>query len=179
MAVKIIYFVHGTTTDNIEKLASGWNQAELSKKGIEQSIALREQINFDEIDLVISSDLKRAQDSANYVYENKKEIFYDSRIRECNYGDLNGKSSELVKYEEHISNPFPNGESLLDVEKRVRDFCDYLLENYDNKTIALVAHKAPQLAIEVITMNKTWEQAINDDWRPKKQWQPGWRYEIK
>jgi len=179
MAVKIIYFVHGTTTDNIEKLASGWNQAELSKKGIEQSIALREQINFDEIDLVISSDLKRAQDSANYVYENKKEIFYDSRIRECNYGDLNGKSSELVKYEEHISNPFPNGESLLDVEKRVRDFCDYLLENYDNKTIALVAHKAPQLAIEVITMNKTWEQAIKDDWRPKKQWQPGWRYEIK
>lgn len=179
MAVKIIYFVHGTTTDNIEKLASGWNQAELSKKGIEQSIALREQINFDEIDLVISSDLKRAQDSANYVFENKKEIFYDSRIRECNYGDLNGKSSVLVKYEDHINNPFPNGESLLDVEKRVRDFCDYLLENYDNKTIAIVAHKAPQLAIEVITMNKTWEQAINDDWRPKKQWQPGWRYEIK
>ena len=179
MAVKIIYFVHGTTTDNIEKLASGWNQAELSEEGIEQSIALREQINFDEIDLVISSDLKRAQDSANYVYENKKEIFYDSRIRECNYGDLNGKPSVLVKYEEHISNSFPNGESLLDVEKRVRDFCDYLLENYDNKTIALVAHKAPQLAIEVITMNKTWEQAINDDWRPKKQWQPGWRYEIK
>lgn len=179
MAVKIIYFVHGTTTDNIEKLASGWNQAELSKKGIEQSIALREQINFDEIDLVISSDLKRAQDSANYVFENKKEIFYDSRIRECNYGDLNGKSSVLVKYEDHINNPFPNGESLLDVEKRVRDFCDYLLENYDNKTIAIVAHKAPQLAIEVITMNKTWEQAINDDWRLKKQWQPGWRYEIK
>ena len=179
MAVKIIYFVHGTTTDNIKKLSSGWNQAELSEKGIEQSIALREKINFDEIDLVISSDLKRAQDSANYVYENKKEILHDSRIRECNYGDLNGKSSVLVKYEEHISNPFPNGESLLDVEKRVRDFCDYLLENYDNKTIAIVAHKAPQLAIEVITMNKTWEQAINDDWRPKKQWQPGWRYEIK
>ena len=179
MAVKIIYFVHGTTTDNIEKLASGWNQAELSEKGIEQSVALREKINFDEIDLVISSDLKRAQDSANYVYENKKEILHDSRIRECNYGDLNGKTSELVKYKEHINNPFPNGESLLDVEKRVRDFCDYLLENYNNKTIAIVAHKAPQLAIEVITMNKTWEQAINDDWRPKKQWQPGWRYEIK
>ena len=179
MSVKIIYFVHGTTTDNTAKLASGWNQAELSEKGIEQSIALRKEINFDEIDFVISSDLKRAQDSANYVYENKKDIFYDSRIRECNYGDLNGKSSVLVKYEEHISNPFPNGESLLDVEKRVRDFCDYLLENYDNKTIAIVAHKAPQLAIEVITMNKTWEQAIKDDWRPKQQSQPGWRYEIK
>lgn len=179
MAIKINYFVHGTTTDNAAKLASGWNQVELSEKGIEQSIALREHINFDEIDLVISSDLKRAIDSANYVYEDKKQILNDSRIRECNYGDLNGKPSALVKYEEHINNPFPNGESLMDVEKRVRNFCDCLLENYDNKTIAIVAHRAPQLALEVITMNKTWEEAIRDDWRSKKQWQPGWKYEIK
>ena len=83
MAVKIIYFVHGTTTDNIEKLASGWNQAELSKKGIEQSIALKEQINFDEIDLVISSDLKRAQDSANYVFENTLYRELVSYINQC------------------------------------------------------------------------------------------------
>ena len=179
MSVKIIYFVHGTTTDNIEKLASGWNQAELSEKGIEQSIALRKEINFDEIDFVISSDLKRAQDSANYVYENRKDIFYDSRIRECNYGDFNGKSSELVKYDEHINNPFPNGEALVDVEKRVRDFCKYLLEKYDNKTIAIVAHRAPQLALEVITKGVSWEEANTNDWRKTGAWQPGWEYIIK
>ena len=49
----------------------------------------------------------------------------------------------------------------------------------DNKTVAIVAHRAPQLAFEVITMNKTWEEAIKDDWRNTKSWQPGWRYEIK
>ena len=99
-------------------------------------------------------------------------------IRECNYGDLNGLDTSLVKYEDHIDVQFPNGESLKDVENRVRDFCNYLLENYGGKTIALVAHKAPQLALEVITKNITWEEAIDKDWRKTKSWQPGWIYEI-
>ncbi len=29
MSVKIIYFVHGTTTDNIEHKSTGWIQGEL------------------------------------------------------------------------------------------------------------------------------------------------------
>lgn len=178
MSVKIIYFVHGTTTDNIEHKSTGWLPGELSKKGIEQSIKLKEQINLNEIDLVISSDLKRAIDSAENIFKESKEIIHDKRIRECNYGELNGKDSSLVKYEEHIDIKFPNGESLKDVEERVRDFCNYLLENYDGKTVALVAHKAPQLALEVITKNISWEEAIDKDWRKTKSWQPGWEYEI-
>ena len=178
MSVKIIYFVHGTTTDNIEHKSTGWLPGELSKKGIEQSIKLKEQINLNEIDLVISSDLKRAIDSAENIFKESKEIIHDKRIRECNYGDLNGKDSFLVKYEEHIDIKFPNGESLKDVEERVRDFCNYLLENYDGKTVALVAHKAPQLALEVITKNISWEEAIDKDWRKTKSWKPGWEYEI-
>ena len=179
MAVKIIYFVHGTTTDNLEHKSTGWIPGELSEKGIKQSIDLKEQINIDDIDLVISSDLKRAIDSANYTFKGIKEILNDSRIRECNYGDLNGKDSSLVKYEDHIIVPFPNGESLQDVENRVKDFCKYLLEKYDGKTIALVAHKAPQLAFEVITKGITWSEAIDKDWRKTKSWQPGWTYIIE
>ena len=167
MAVKILYFVHGTTVDNIEHKASGWNDVELSEK-----------INLDEIDIVISSDLKRAIHSANNIFKGNKEILTDKRIRECNYGNLNGKDSSLVKYEEHIENPFLNGESLEEVEKRVKDFCKYLLENYDEKTVALVSHKAPQLALEVISKNKTWQEAIDNDWRKTKSWQPGWEYEL-
>ena len=68
---------------------------------------------------------------------------------------------------------------MIDVEKRIKDFCDYLLENYNNKHIAIVAHKAPQLAIQVLTEGKTWEEAINQDWRKTKSWQPGWEYIVK
>ena len=178
MSVKIIYFVHGTTTDNEEHKSTGQNPGVLSTLGIAQSKELRNKINLDEIDLVICSDLKRAIDSASLTFENSKEIIQDARIRECNYGDLNGKDSALVIDEEHIDIPFPNGESMKDVEKRLRDFCKYLLDNYDGKTIALVAHKAPQLALEVITKNITWEEAIKNDWRKTKSWRPGWEYII-
>ena len=178
MSVKIIYFVHGTTTDNLEKKSTGLNPGVLSELGIKQSKELKENINLDEIDFVISSDLKRAVDSANYVFRGEKTILYDKRLRECNYGDLNGQDSKLVIDEEHIENKYPNGESMKDVENRLRDFCDFLLKNHDGKTIALVAHKAPQLALEVITKNITWEEALANDWRKTKNWQPGWIYEI-
>lgn len=179
MSVKIIYFVHGTTTDNEEHKSTGQNPGTLSELGKKQSKELRNKINLDEIDLVICSDLQRAIDSANLIFENSKKIVQDARIRECNYGDLNGQDSSQVLDEEHIEIPFPNGESMKDVEKRIRDFCKYLLDNYNNKTIALVAHKSPQLALDVITKDLTWEQAIEQDWRKTKSWQPGWIYEIK
>ena len=179
MAVKVIYFVHGTTTDNSEHKSTGWIPGELSEKGIQQSIDLKSQIHLEEIDVVISSDLKRAIDSANYTFQGIKEILHDKRIRECNYGDLNGQDSSFVVYEDHIVDAFPNGESLLDVEHRVRDFCDYLLEKYDGKTVAIVAHKAPQFAFEVITKGITWEEAIENDWRKNKAWQPGWEYIVQ
>ena len=178
MSVRIIYFVHGTTTDNLEHIATGWNPGILSDKGIAQSIELKNRIDIDKIDLVITSDLKRAVDSASYTYNKEKKILCDMRIRECNYGVYNGKDASNVKYEEHISVPFENGEALVDVEKRLRDFCKYLLQNFDEKTIALVSHKAPQLALDVITKGISWEEAISKDWRKTKSWKPGWEYNI-
>ena len=178
METKVIYFVHGTTTDNVSGKCSGWKQVELTELGKERAINLGKLRKNTHFDVIFTSDLVRAIDSANYVFGESKTILYDKRIRECNYGDLNGKSTSLVIDEEHIESKFPNGESLKDVENRLRDFCKYLLENYDGKTVALVAHKAPQLALEVITKNISWEQALKNDWRKTKSWKPGWRYEI-
>lgn len=179
MSVKITYFVHGTTLDNLSHKSTGWNQGVLSEKGIEQSIALKNQVDINQFDLVFSSDLQRAIDSAKYTFEGVKEVIIDERLRECNYGDYNGMDSTLANYETHITEKFPNGESLLDVEARIRNFCDYLLQNYDGKHVALVCHKAPQLAFQVITQGKTWEEAINEDWRKTKEWQPGWEYIVE
>ncbi len=178
MAVKITYFVHGTTTDNLEHKSTGWLSGELSEKGIEQSIVLKDQVDIHQFDVVFCSDLQRAIDSAKYTFEGVKEIIQDKRLRECNYGDFNGQDSTLANYETHITERFPNGECMLNVEARINDFCNYLLENYDGKHIAIVAHKAPQLAFQVLTEGKTWEEAIDQDWRKIKAWQPGWTYII-
>lgn len=179
MTVKITYFVHGTTYDNEEHKASGWSNVKLSPKGIEQSFALKEKININEFDVVFCSDLDRAIDSANNIFGNQKEIIQDKRLRECDYGILSGKYNSLVIYEEHIEKSFPQGESMRDVEKRIKSFCDFLVKNYNEKHVAIVAHKAPQLALEVLTNGNTWEEAIETDWRKTKNWQPGWGYIIK
>ena len=176
---KIIYFVHGTTTDNAEKLCSGWKEAMLNEVGKEQAQNLGNTIRNQGIkfDVLITSDLRRAIDSSDIAFpEYEKQT--DQRLRECNYGDLDGKHKSLVIYEEHIYNSFPNGESLKDVEIRMREFIEFLRENYSGKTIGIVAHRAPQLALEVITQNKTWEEAIKNDWRKTGAWQPGWEYLI-
>lgn len=132
----------------------------------------------DKIDIIFTSDLKRAIESSKIAFPNIKKIT-DNRLRECNYGDFDGKHKEFVIYEEHIDNPFPNGESLKDVENRMREFVDYLKINYEGKTIGIVAHRAPQLALEVITKDITWEEANSNDWRKTGNWKPGWEYRIK
>lgn len=177
METKIIYFVHGTTYDNTQGKCSGWKQVKLTDIGKERAIKLGQIRKDTHFDVIFTSDLIRAIDSANLAFPNVKHI-QDTRLRECNYGDLDGKEKNLVIYEEHITTPFPNGESLKDVEKRIADFIQFLKENYNGKTIGIVAHRAPQLAFEVITKNISWEESIKDDWRKSKAWQPGWEYII-
>lgn len=180
MSLKITYFVHGTTTDNEKHISSGWKDVELSELGIQQSKELWDKIEDKSFEVVFCSDLKRAVDSANITFKNKKNIFIDRRLRECNYGDYNGKPSKIVEplQEKSIYNKFPNGESYEDVKKRTTDFLKEIKDKNKYKHIAIVAHKAPQLALEVIANNKSWEKAFSDDWRRVNNWQPGWSYII-
>lgn len=133
-------------------------------------------------DVVFCSDLKRAHESAKLAWEGVYEIIPDARLRECNYGTLNGASSDIVEpmqEDEALTNPFPEGESYEDVKARVADFLAFLKQNYDGKHIAIVAHKAPQLSLDVLLEDKTWKQALAEDWRKMKAWRPGWEYELQ
>lgn len=182
MSIQITYFVHGTTTDNEKHISSGWKDVELSELGEKQSIELKEQTEDKNFDVVFCSDLKRAYDSAKLTWEGVYEIIPDARIRECNYGTLNGASSDIVEpmqEDEAITKPFPEGESYEDVKTRVADFLEFLKKNYEGKHVAIVAHKAPQLSLDVLLYGKTWRQALAEDWRKTKSWQPGWDYILK
>jgi len=178
--VTITYFVHGTTTDNEQHLATGWLPGELSEKGREQAKDLGNQAAGVTFDAVFCSDLERAIESATLGFGDKYTIIQDGRLREANYGDMNGKPHTFKDtMEDFVDSPFPGGESYRDTEKRLRDFCKFLKENYDGKHIAIVAHQAPQLALEVILNDKTWDEAIVQDWRRTKAFQPGgWKYTV-
>lgn len=180
MSIQITYFVHGTTTDNEKEISSGWNDVELSELGKKQAMDLKEQIKGRTFDIIFCSDLKRAVDSAKLIFEDRAPIIADMRLRECNYGTYNGNSSSVVEplQEKYISEPFPDGESYETVKDRMADFLLFLRQQYDHKKVAIVAHKAPQLALDVLLKDKTWGQAFAEDWRKTKAWQPGWEYEC-
>ncbi len=181
MTIRITYFVHGTTTDNEEKRSSGWNDVDLSEKGVEQAKQLGETCENLEFDAVFSSDLRRAVRSASLAFSARAPLFTDARLRECNYGDYNGEPSSIVEplQEGALYEPLPNGESYEDVKERMADFLAMLRKDYDGKHVAIVAHKAPQLALDVLLKGKTWEQAFAEDWRKLGAWQPGWEYELR
>lgn len=181
MSINITYFVHGTTTDNEKEISSGWFDVGLSDLGIKQSIDLKDQIKDKRFDVVFCSDLKRAVNSAKLTFAKSTPIIKDKRLRECNYGKYNAQPSKIVEpmQEKCITEKFPEGESYDDVKNRIADFLEFLKKNYDGKSIAIVAHKAPQLALDVLLKNKTWEQAFAEDWRKRKVWQPGWDYILE
>lgn len=180
MSVEITYFVHGTTTDNEQDLATGWLPGKLSEVGRQQAKHLAEQSADKHFDVVFCSDLERAINSAQLGFGDTYDIVQDDRLRECNYGDLNGTSAAAFKdkMEDFIDTPFPHGESYQDVEARLASFVDFLRTNYQGKHVAIVAHQGPQLALDVLLKGKSWQQAIAEDWRKKKAWQPGWEYQA-
>ena len=181
MSVHITYFVHGTTFDNEQGISSGWSDAKLSKLGIAQSIELREKTKDRKFDIVFCSDLERAVQSAKLSWEGIYPIIADSRLRECNYGKLNSAPSAIVEpmqEEECLTKRFPEGESYEDVKVRIADFLEFLKKKYDGKDVAIVAHKAPHLSLDVLLKGKTWKQAHAEYWGKTKTWQPGWDYTL-
>lgn len=181
MKTIITMFAHGTTTDNEAGISTGWNDTDLSDLGVAQSKNLATLIADRHFDVVYHSDLVRAKRTAALTLGDRNIPFYtDERLRECDYGDLNGGPVETVEplYDEYIDTHFPNGESMKDVEARIASFLADMKQKHDGQHIAVVSHKAPQLAVEVRIHGKTWPEAIATDWRKTKSWQPGWDYVI-
>ncbi len=178
--IHITYFVHGTTYDNEMGISSGSFDVELSELGVKQAKELREQTVNKKFDAIFSSDLKRASDSARYAFEGRAPIILDKRLRECDYGTYNGKPSTIVEplQEKSTEKRFPEGECYEDVKERVEDLLRFLKKEYDGKSIAIVSHKGPQLALDVLLRGKTWDEAFSEDWRKTYAWRAGWSYEL-
>ena len=177
MSIEITYFAHGTTYDNEKHLASGQADAELSKLGVSQAKKLGGLVK-NNFDFIFVSDLSRSIDTAKIAFGKDIKLIIDPRLRECDYGDLTQKVKDWSLLE-RFNNKYPNGESYLDVEKRIKEFINFLKEKYSNKKIAIVSHQAPQFAFEVITNDFSWKEVIENDWRKQGKWQPGWKYILK
>ena len=120
---------HGQTTRNRDRELAGWDDVFLTPEGELQAAALRPQLDGQVFTQVWASDLSRAVRTAELGWG---VVPTDARLREINFGDLEGKSWEtldpehkdaLLKFEGFAA---PNGESLLQLEARILSFVDEL-----------------------------------------------------
>ncbi len=176
--ITIWFEPHSTTTDNEAKLASGWNDVDLSELGVEQlKTQWPSRCKERELDAIYSSDMQRAYKCAIFVAELESiPVYADRRLRECNYGDLTQVDKKIVDEQkvQRIDEPFPNGESYQDCMGRMGEFLTYLKANFDGKTVMIIGHRATQYGLEHHIAGKTIEQCVTEPWT----YQPGWKYEL-
>ncbi len=177
--ITLTFEAHSTSYDNEAKLASGFNDVDLSPLGLEQAKNMGERHTNSPISAIYTSDLQRAYKTAIIAFgERHIPLFTDARLRECNYGDYTQIDADVVKAMKLkcISTPFPNGESYEQVCARMADFLDEISTRHQSgEHILIIGHRGTQYGIECYIEGKTVEQAVTAPW----QWQPGWRYELK
>ena len=172
--VTIVFESHATTLDNEAYLSSGHNDAGLSTLGEKQAKELGERYRSQNFAAIFCSDLQRSYKTAEIAFGNKFTIIKDARLRECDYGDLTQHPSSEVDPAkiEHITKPFPNGESYQETSKRMKDFLDDLKKNYESKRIIIIGHRATQYGLEHWINGKSLEELVTTSFK----WQPGWEY---
>lgn len=149
--MKLYVIRHGQTDWNVAGKCQGRTDIELNKTGIEQAKKSREQIKNYNIDLIISSPLKRAKKTAEIINEvTKCDIICNEAIIERNCGDIEGTTEEewdaIIGDNVDVINNYnlnwnkQNIEPIKDICKRVWNLLDEVQEKYKDKNVLLVTH---------------------------------------
>ena len=177
MAIELVYETHSTTVDNETGIATGWLEGRLSGRGRMQAAELGERRRDDGLAAIFTSDLGRAIETAKIAFaESELPVHHDWRLRECNYGELNGSPvAEIDALKpSRIDEPFPDGESYLQVVERTRSFLNDLLPERDGSRVLLIAHSANRWALQHLLLGVPLEEVIGAPF----DWQEGWEYAL-
>lgn len=142
---------HGETVWNAENRYQGHGDSALTGVGRNQVAALGRRMKKIRFDALISSDLGRAQETASIIADHTgHSVEIDSRLRERNYGVLEGLTVPEIKARHsevfnqlNTDDPdfiIPDGESHRQHYQRNVDFIENLLTRKPGATVAVVAH---------------------------------------
>jgi len=148
--MRIILVRHGETKGNILQIIQGNDKGginNLNEEGLRQIKKVSKRLKDEKIDIIYSSDLKRAQDTAKEIAKNHNvNLILDKRLRERSWGVLEGKTYEEAEIlskngDGHWYTQTPQGgERPEEVIKRMKDFFEEAYKKFENKTILIVSH---------------------------------------
>jgi broad specificity phosphatase PhoE len=152
-----IYIIrHGQSEENILEDKNSFGvfdefESSLSEKGREQAALIAEKLKDVDFDEIYSSDLRRAQETAEAIAKNKnKKVKLDNSIREVHYGKYHGQFSKvqqqveaaikLLAEEEKMKYQFEDMEIEENAVDRFTKFIKKITNENSGKTIAVVNH---------------------------------------
>ncbi|VAX16001.1 hypothetical protein MNBD_NITROSPINAE04-2562 [hydrothermal vent metagenome] len=147
---RIALIRHGVTEANLKKFYAGATDLPLAPEGERQAEALAERVKAMRPDKILSSPLKRAQDTARIATDGiDLDIEIDNNLREVDFGKWENKSySELVRdYKQEVDRwfswdpdfGFPGGESYECFSKRVRGVME-MIANEEADSLVVFTH---------------------------------------
>jgi broad specificity phosphatase PhoE len=178
VAVQLVYETHAITTDNEAGIATGWLPGRLSERGRETAAELGARRRDDGLTAVCVSDLERALATVRIAFAGSPiPVVVDERLRECNYGRLNGMPRARLDAERaaHIDEPWPAGESYRDVVKRTASFLDDLVLRWDGGRIGVIAHSTNKVALDHLLLGADLAKVVDHP----MDWRPGWEYLVR
>jgi len=158
---KIYLTRHGQTQNNLENRYTGWQDIPLNPHGFDQAQDSAQSIKAKNIDLIISTPLLRARQTAQEFRDILKcPIIVAEQLKERSCGVFTGKTKSDVKeeyavsYKDYIKGFTPlEGESIDDVKTRVYTCMQKIISQHKNETILIVAHSFVTKIINAFLMN--------------------------
>jgi ribonuclease H / adenosylcobalamin/alpha-ribazole phosphatase len=156
-----LYLVrHGETEENARMTYLGIRDEPLNETGMWQAYRVGEALSQFPLQLIVSSPLRRAADTASRIQEaTGVELWKDVRLAEGSFGRWEGltrdevvklgpKDAEmLARWESDPSYAPPSGESMESLQKRILQLIKELCQEYGNSSIVLVSHVGPIKAL--------------------------------
>jgi len=147
----IIYFVrHGETEWNKKKIIQGHKNSLLTLKGKKNAESLGKSLEKKKTEVIYTSDLGRCLQTAEIINKRlKTKLVKTQKLRERDFGSLNGKPNKEVEKMLDLSNlneKAPEGESFNQLKNRVINFLK-LLKKKKLKRVLIVTHEGVLRAI--------------------------------
>ena len=157
---RLVLIRHGETDWNVEGRYQGQADPPLNERGVAQARHLAEALRKVGLDVLYSSPLKRAWQTATIVAEALHVPLYpEPRLMEIHQGEWQGRlRSEIAArypdvFQKWLTDPWhvtpPGGESLRQVQARVYAAVDEILARHPGQTVGLVTHRIPIALLKV------------------------------
>jgi 2,3-bisphosphoglycerate-dependent phosphoglycerate mutase len=177
MGTQIVYETHAITEDNEKGFATGWLPGRLSAAGRVRAAALGRRRRHDGLAAVFVSDLARAVETVEIAFSGSDvPVLKDWRLRECDYGLLNGAPTPEVHADRstHLEVPYPYGESWRQATDRVGRVLSDLPRRWDGQRVLIVGHVATRWGLDRFIEGRELEDVASEQFV----WQEGWEYNL-